>query len=402
MFGRRKSKQLGAATMRLLAINPRAGEPLELRVLKSTVSIGSDEANDFVIRQPTVSQRHAILVQRADHFELSDLVSTNGTFVNGRRVYNVGAVTIGDELRFGGVRFVLAKPAAIGDGVAAVFEPPQTRRKTFSSRAALELALLTLAIGFGSAQYLAYLVYHEQNRLILAAAVPLPPSQVHPLTRAAQSEASSATPIAPPRQIAKRDEPGATLPRARSSVSRVAGVASPTAELPSMVAPAPVSREPDELAGAVSLMRLFPGSATHAGEPAGEFQLSDLGGMPVSLAAMRGKVVLLTFWATWCGACRGELPNLQNLYRTLKDHHDFEVLTVNIDQTPAPVLPFVRKNDYQFPVLLDSDNRVSSAYDVRGIPANFIIDRTGKIIWNCAGSVDWSDPLLQKAVKKLL
>jgi len=149
-------------------------------------------------------------------------------------------------------------------------------------------------------------------------------------------------------------------------------------------------------------MRLFPGSATHAGESAGEFQLSDLGGTPVSLSAMRGKVVLLTFWATWCGACRGELPNLQNLYKTFKDHNDFEVLTINIDQTTALVLPFVRKNDYRFPVLLDSDNRVSSAYDVRGIPANFIIDRTGKIIWNCAGSVDWSDPLLQKAVKKLL
>src|SRR6266852_2121879 len=331
MFRRRKLKQPEEATARLLAINPRAGEPLELRVLKSTISIGSDEANDFVIRQPTVSKRHAILVQRADHFELSDLVSTNGTFVNGRRVYNVGLVTIGDELCFGGVRFVLAKPAVIGDAVAAVFEPPQTRRKTFSSRAALELALLTLAIGFGSAQYLAFLFYHEQNRLILAEAVPLPPSQVHPSPRTLQVEVSSATTLAPPRQIAKRAEPGATLPRARSNPSRGAGVASPTAELPPTAAPAPVTREPDELAGAVSLMRLFPGSATHAGEPAGEFQLSDLGGMPGSLSAMRGKVVLLTFWATWCGACRGELPNLQNLYKTFKDHNDFEVLTINID-----------------------------------------------------------------------
>ena len=156
------------------------------------------------------------------------------------------------------------------------------------------------------------------------------------------------------------------------------------------------------MAGAVSLERLFPGTGTHAGEPAGEFQLTDLGGMPVSLSAVRGKVVLLTFWATWCGVCRGELPHLQNLYNNLKHHDDFAVLTINVDQRSELVLPFVRKNDYQFPVLLDANNRVSSAYEVGGIPANFIIDREGKIIWNCAGGVDWSDPQLQQAVEKLL
>jgi peroxiredoxin len=395
MFGKRRSKQPAGPMARLLAINPRVGEPLELLVLKSTVSIGSDEANDFAIRQATVSQHHAILAHRADHFELSDLSSTNGTFVNGRRIYSATSVTFGDEVCFGGARFALANPAAIGDANAGS-QPRQTRRKTFSSRAALELALFTLAIGFGAAQYLAYLLYHEQNRLILAEAVPLPPSQVHPST-CIQSVESTAAAVAP-----KRAEPGATSPRARPEMSRAAGVASPTAELPSMPAPQPVDRENDELAGAASLMRLFPGNATHAGEPAGEFQLTDLGGMPVSLSAMRGKIVLLTFWATWCGACRGELPNLQNLYENLKDHDDFAVLTINIDQRSESVLPFVRKNDYQFPVLLDADNRVSSAYDVRGIPANFIIDRKGRIIWNCEGGVDWSDPSLRQAVKKLL
>jgi peroxiredoxin len=78
------------------------------------------------------------------------------------------------------------------------------------------------------------------------------------------------------------------------------------------------------------------------------------------------------------------------------------VLTINLDQRSESVPPFVRKNDYQFPVLLDADNRVSTAYDVSGIPANFIIDRRGKIIWSCAGGIDWSDPTLQQAVEKLL
>ena len=404
MFGRRKSKQPAAPTARLMVINPRAGEPLELHVLKSTISIGYAEDNDFVVRQATVSQHHAIMVQKDDHFELSDLSSTNGTFANGHRIDRRTLVKIGDELWFGAARFVLANPV-IGDAPIAVSEPRPTRRKTFSSRAALELALLALAIGFGSAQYLAYLMYHEQNRLILAEAVPLPPPQVHPAPAAPariQPAAPSPAPVAPPPQIAKRAEPVAILPRPRPAKSRSASMSSSTVELASIPAPKPSDRGNDELAGAVSLTRLLPGNGRHVGEPAGEFQLTDLGGMPVSLSAMRGKVVLLTFWATWCGVCRRELPNLENLYKNLKGHDDFAVLTINLDQSSESVPPFVRKNDYQFPVLLDADNRVSTAYDVSGIPANFIIDRSGKIIWSCAGGIDWSDPTLQRAVEKLL
>ncbi len=402
MFGRRKSKQPAAATARLMVINPRAGEPLELHVLKTTISIGNAEDNDFVVRQATVSQHHAMMAQKDGHFELSDLSSTNGTFVNGRRVDKIARVKIGDELWFGGARFVLANPL-VGDAASAVFEPRPTRRKTFSSRAALELALLALAIGFGSAQYLAYLLYHEQNRLILAEAVPLPPPPVHPAAARIQSAAPSPAPdVAPPGPIAKRAETAAILPRPRPAMSRAASASSPTAELPSLPPPKPVEREHDELAGAVSLTRMLPGNGAHTGESAGEFQLTDLGGTPVSLAAMRGKVVLLTFWATWCGVCRRELPDLENLYQNLKGHDDFAVLTINLDQRSESVPSFVRKNDYQFPVLLDADNRVSTAYDVSGIPANFIIDRAGKIIWSCAGGINWSDHTLQQAIEKLL
>ncbi len=390
---------------RLMIISPREGEPLELRVLKSFVSIGSAEDNDFVIRQATVSQHHATLVRRDSRLELSDLSSTNGTFVNGRRIKGSTPATIGDELRFGGARFVLANSAAVGDAGNAISELHPARRKTFSNRAALELALLALAIGFGSAQYLAYQLYHEQNRLILAEAVPLPPSQIHPSARAqsvALSAAAPAAPVAPPPPIAKRAETVATLPRPKPVLSRAASAASPTAELPSIAAPKPPDRGNDELAGAVSLMRMLPRGGALTGESAGEFQLTDLGGMPVSLSAMRGKVILLTFWATWCGVCREELPQLENLYQNLRDHDDFAVLTINIDQPSESVPPFVRKNGYRFPVLLDSDNRVSSAYDVRGIPANFIIDRAGKIIWSCACGFDWSDRTLQQAIEKLL
>ncbi len=78
------------------------------------------------------------------------------------------------------------------------------------------------------------------------------------------------------------------------------------------------------------------------------------------------------------------------------------MVTINLDQRSESVPPFVRKNDYRFPVLLDADNRVKTAYDVSGIPANFIIDRAGKIIWSFEGGIDWSDHTLQQAIEKLL
>ena len=261
MFGRRKSKQPAAPTARLMVINPRAGEPLELRVLKSTISIGYAEDNDFVIRQASVSQHHAVMAQKDGHFELSDLSSTNGTFANGRRIDKSALVKIGDELWFGGTRFVLANPAVTGDSAGAFPEPRPTRRKTFTSRAALELALLALAIGFGSAQYLAYLLYHEQNRLILADAVPLPPPPVRPAAARVQSAAPSPPPVVPATAgpIAKGVVPLVVPPRPRPVMSRAASVSSSTAELPSLPAPKPVERGNDELAGAVSLMRHAPG-----------------------------------------------------------------------------------------------------------------------------------------------
>jgi peroxiredoxin len=372
-----------------------------LMVLKSTISIGNAQDNDFVIPHATVSQHHAALAQKDGRYELRDLSSTNGTFVNGLRIDGGAPVKIGDELWFGGARFVLANPAVTGGAVNAASAPRATRRKTFSSRAALELALLTLAIGFGSAQYLAYLLYHEQNRLILAEAVPLPPPPVHPAAARIQSAAPSLAPVAPPGRIAKRTETAAAVPRPRPAMSP-AKVASSTAELPSLPPPKPVERGNDELAGAVSLVRMLPRGGNYTGASAGEFQLTDLGGTPVSLSAMRGKVVLLTFWATWCGVCREELPHLQNLYQNLKGHDDFAVLTVNLDQRSDSVPPFIRKNDYQFTVLLDADNRVGTAYAVSGIPANFIIDRAGKIIWSCACGIDWSDRGLQQAIEKIL
>jgi peroxiredoxin len=158
-----------------------------------------------------------------------------------------------------------------------------------------------------------------------------------------------------------------------------------------------------ELAGGIALARLVAGSGTDAGRPALDFVLPELSGRDVSLGAMRGKVVLLNFWAPWCSSCRSEMPSLERLYRDLRSYPDFALLTVSIDQRgKAPVANFMATSGYDFPVLLDTSDAISAAYGVSGIPSTFVIGRHGRIIWNCAGALDWSNPTIRQALRKLL
>ncbi len=97
------------------------------------------------------------------------------------------------------------------------------------------------------------------------------------------------------------------------------------------------------------------------------------------------------------------MPSLENLYRNHRRDSHFVVLTVSVDQQGlSAVQPFVQRTGYDFPVLLDQSNQVSSEYNVGGIPATFIIDGAGEIVWDCAGSLDWSNTDLQYAIEKLI
>jgi len=353
--------------------------------LKSEAVIGSGEDNQFVIRRPSVSNRHASLAFRKDHFEITDLDSTNGTFVNGRRIKGTVSVKLGDEIRLGDAAFVLANPAE--SSVGALKRKRALPKKVLTRRGAFELILLAFAVGFGVAQYLAYLEYHTQDRLILAEAVPVPPT-----SNVAMPPAKS-TPAAIHAEAPQTTNPPTSVPKI---------IAEPVAPSPSTIAHAD-SITAKELAGSVALARLIIGSGTAAGQSALDFNLVDLNGTDVTLNAMRGKVVLLNFWATWCPACRSEMPSLENLYRDFRSDHDFAVLTVSIDQDGKPaVTQFMANNGYDFPVLLDPSNAASAAYGVSGIPSTFVIGRDGQIIWNCAGALNWSDPTVRAALKKLL
>ncbi|MCL2833701.1 MAG: redoxin domain-containing protein [Treponema sp.] len=122
---------------------------------------------------------------------------------------------------------------------------------------------------------------------------------------------------------------------------------------------------------------------------------------PISLGGLKGKVVFLNFWATWCGPCRMEMPSIQALYDRYRDS-GLEILAVNAGESRPEVQAFLDANKITFPVLLDTDNRVNMAYGVQAIPTSYLIDRDGMIIMRLTGSIDWNTPQIQVAIESIL
>jgi len=128
----------------------------------------------------------------------------------------------------------------------------------------------------------------------------------------------------------------------------------------------------EQAVGAVGIER-----GTRLNEPAPDFSLKATDGRTVRLSSFKGKVVILNFWATWCGPCNLELPHLQEFYDKHKEHKDVALLTISTDENRALVEPFLRRKGYSFPVLYDDGLR--TPFKVRGIPTTFIIDPSGRI-----------------------
>ncbi len=122
------------------------------------------------------------------------------------------------------------------------------------------------------------------------------------------------------------------------------------------------------------------------GKPAPDFTLPTLDGHTVSLADYKGKRVVLTFWASWCGPCRMELPGRAKFYQQVrKPDVDFEILAISIDRTKEDAADAAKELKIQFPVALDLQSRVADSYGVDAIPTLFLIDKDGKVAFSQTG-----------------
>ena len=132
-----------------------------------------------------------------------------------------------------------------------------------------------------------------------------------------------------------------------------------------------------------------------------DFSLPALAGGNQSLNDLKGKVVFLNFWATWCGPCRDEMPSMEILYNRFREN-GLEILAVNCGESRQEVQAFMANNGLSFPAVLDGDGRVSNSYGIQAIPTTFLIDRDGMIVLRLVGSINWDTPKVHAAVESLL
>ncbi|MCE5181533.1 MAG: TlpA family protein disulfide reductase [Betaproteobacteria bacterium] len=166
---------------------------------------------------------------------------------------------------------------------------------------------------------------------------------------------------------------------------------------------------------AISLVSMLVAGAALAGEtasplipanerkPAPELRLTDLDGKLQNLADLRGKVVLVNFWATWCPPCRREMPSMQRLYQS-QPKERFEILAVNIGEDDGTVFAFTGTLEPSpaFPLLLDRDSGALHKWPVKGLPTSFIVDKQGRVAWRAVGGRDFDSPAMAAQLRALL
>ncbi len=126
------------------------------------------------------------------------------------------------------------------------------------------------------------------------------------------------------------------------------------------------------------------------GDVAPDFQLEDTKGNKVSLSDLRGKVVMVNLWATWCPPCIEEMPSMERLHEVMAGD-DFVMLAINTEQNGRTVVPeFLQKTPYTFPILYDDEGVVQKLYGVYKFPESFIVGKDGKVVEKIIGPLDWS------------
>jgi len=133
-----------------------------------------------------------------------------------------------------------------------------------------------------------------------------------------------------------------------------------------------------------------------------EFSLSDPSGKTYTLSELKGSVVFINFWATWCPPCIEEMPSIQNLYNGFKDKKEFRMVTILFKDDYGKAMAYLKQNNYAIPVLIDGNGKAAKAYGVTGVPETYIVDKQGVLRQKVIGPADWNSTEADSLISNLL
>lgn len=133
-------------------------------------------------------------------------------------------------------------------------------------------------------------------------------------------------------------------------------------------------------------------------------KLRDIDGKQIDLARLRGQVVLVNFWATWCPPCQREMPSLERLWQVMNKQKGFKIIAVNIAEDSDTIFSFfgLLEPSPTFPILFDKDGSVLRAWPVKGLPTTFLIDKKGRIAYRAVGGREFDSAASRAIIEKVI
>lgn len=134
-----------------------------------------------------------------------------------------------------------------------------------------------------------------------------------------------------------------------------------------------------------------------------DFELQSLTGETVRLSTLKGKVVLVNFWASWCAPCRAEMPSMERLWKKM-DRENFNLLAINAGQEKSDIAKFFfsLRKPITFPVLLDEQSSASQYWPIKALPVTFILDREGRVAYVSHGAKRWDSKKVRQVLQQLM
>jgi peroxiredoxin len=162
-----------------------------------------------------------------------------------------------------------------------------------------------------------------------------------------------------------------------------------------LASPAPALADTDRALAELFLFK------PRVAQPAKDFSVSTPTGKGLVLRDLKGKVVLLNFWATWCPPCLREMPSMEGAHQRYRAR-GLAVVGIAVDTDPAVVTPYLKERKITFPIGFDPKSRVADAYGVRALPATFLIDRAGQVTALAMGPREWDGPAARAVFDSML